>query len=203
MKRHYFPWFLVLFWIIPLACGAQSSVSVTATVLHDHFASQLSPGVQAWVDQQAAQLAVTGQFNAPALATEAQAHFPSQLVGTAEVQALTFVILVQAAKSAEAVMTNAAAQLALIESARTDAARKMAMHPRMISQNTVPNRTVVATATTNLVTTNRPATDPRTEARFYQDFIGSQVSCHRLAEALKYYQSQATELVNAHLAGLK
>jgi len=174
-------------WLVPLTGWTQPSVSVTATVLHDHFAGQLSSTVRAWVDQEVTQLGGNGQYNASALTLDLQSRFAGQAVGTPEAQALALVILVEATKGAEFTMTNSEAQLAAMESARVAAERaKIITHPMTISQGT-----------------NQPALDIRREPRLYHDYIQSQATFNRLAETLKYYQSQATELANAHLSGLK
>ncbi len=203
MKRLYSLGCLLLVWLLPLTGGAQSSVSPTAAVLHDHLAGQLSPGVQAWVAAAAAQLARTGHFSATAQAVDIQAHFAGQPVGTPEIQALTLIILVQAAQSAGATMTNSQTQLAAIESARADALRQRLAHPQLISLNTVPNRTVSVPSVTNHLATNQPVMDPQMERQLYEDFIRSEVVFKSLTHDLPYFQSQATELVNARLESLK
>jgi len=204
MKRDLFPWCLLMAWLVPLTGWTQPSVSVTATVLHDHFAGQLSSTVRAWVDQEVTQLGGNGQYNASALTLDLQSRFAGQAVGTPEAQALALVILVEATKGAEFTMTNSEAQLAAMESARVAAERaKIITHPMTISQGTKPNRTLTLPGPSPQGATNQPALDIRREPRLYHDYIQSQATFNRLAETLKYYQSQATELANAHLSGLK
>jgi len=201
MKRYYIPWLLLLAWLVPLAGGAQTSVSVTAAVLSDHYAGQLSPGAHAWVTNEAAQLVEKGRFDPPAVAVDIQSHFAGQPVGTPEVQALSLVMLVKAVTSAESSVTNLSAQLASLAAARAEISKAMA-RSKLISQNTVPNRTVTVGAP-SAVTTNRAALDPRLEERLVHQFYQAQAAAKQLGEDLKYFQGQATELVNAHLDGLK
>lgn len=203
MKRLYSLWCLLLVWLLPLTGGAQSSVSTTAAVLHDHFASQLPPGAQVWVAEQAAQLARTGHFSATAQALDIQSRFTGQSIGTPEIQALTLIILVQAAQSAETTMTNSQAQLAAIEAAHAESLRKRLTQPKEISMNTSPNRTVLVPGATTEVATNQPVMDPQLQRRLYEDFIRAQLSYKSLTHDLPYFQSQATELVNARLESLK
>jgi len=202
MKRYYIHWFLVVAWLVPLSGVAQTSVSVTASVLCDHFAGQLSPGAQVWVTNEISQLVGQGRFSAPALAVDIQSHFAGQPVGTPEVQALSMVILVKAVKSAEASVTNFGAQLARLGADRVDISKAMAARSKLISQNTVPNRTESA-GTPELVTANQAALDPRVEERLVRQFHQAQAAAKQLGDDLKYYQTQTTELVNAHLTGLK
>ena len=201
MKRYYFFWFLLLVWLMPLAGAAQTRVSVTAEVLSGHFAGQLSPGARAWVTNEVAQLVEQGRFNAPAVAVDIQSHFAGQPVGTPEVQALSLVVLVHAVTSAEASVTNLGTQLAGLSAARVQISKDMA-RSKLISLNTVPNRTVTVGAPP-VTTTNRAALDPRVEERLVHQFYLAQAAAKQLGDDLKYFQSQATELVNAHLTGLK
>ena len=202
MKRYYIPWFLLLAWLVPLAGGAQTSVPVTAAVLSDHFAEQLPPGTHAWVTNEAAHLVGKGRFDAPAVAVDIQSHFAGQPVGEPEVQALSLIILVNAVKSAESLVTNFGGQLAGLAATRVEISKALAARSKLISQNTVPNRTVSVGAPA-VLTTNQAVLDPRVEARLEHEFNQAQAAAKQLGEDLKYFQGHATELVNAHLTGLK
>lgn len=203
MKRDLIPWGLLLAGLLPLTGWTQPDVSVTATVLHDHFAGQLSPPVKAWTDLESAQFARSGQYNASALALDMQSRFAGQPVGTPEEEALTLVILVQAARAAEYTMTNSGAQLTALENARMAADRARIIHAKTLTLATTTNRSLTLPGTVPPGATNQPALNLAMEPRLYHDFILSQAAFNRLAEALKHYQSEATELVNAHLTGLK
>jgi hypothetical protein len=202
MKRYYFFGCLLLAGLLPLAGMTQTSVPATAAVLHDHFAGQLSPGAQAWVTNQVAQMVARGQFNAPALTLDIQARFAGQPVGTPEVQALSLVILVEAVRSAEFSVTNLETQLAGLEAARVAVARAAHVRQKPISENTVPNRMVVAGAPAP-AGTNGTFVDPRVEERLVRQFFQAQAAAKQLGMDLKYFQSQAIELVHAQLGGLK
>ena len=112
-------WTLTLAVPVLFAVPAAAELPEGAEALHARLASRLAPSVRSWVGGEARTLARAGG-DAGALRAAAQARFAGQLgaAGGADIEALAFLVLMQATRDAEADLKAIMAQVKAANAAK-------------------------------------------------------------------------------------